>query len=541
MRFKFYSRITAVLLLVFSLFLTSVKISAAQLSFWDMFEKGNYYYANYLSLLQTNPSENMNGNYQSFLDYSALVYDSIDKCFCLPNNNYKSRDNIGSNNYVLQGITKFEFNNVPYTLISAYYKGTANKNSTILIKPDDSIFYVSISFEGIDCHFGGLCATDNYLFVTGEPNAIYRISIDDLMQYYIKAVPVGNYGNIVKEVVVPKDVLMRIQLQADVLTSFVYYDQSTKLMWIGNWTDRKSTSVAFAYSEEQINSNVNYWPYSNKVYIPLFTQSMATRKINGVNYILFSRSRSTSPYNANFVSELLIYKDFGYYLDENGDITEVVLASGIDNPYLAYILPPMSEGVYIDEDYTYIVYESNAALYAESALITNYCLATDTNKLLKIDNEISTAAQELLLESVIKESLVTDKINEEQKDDTVIQEEIEYNQIEKDTSNPLNNEISKDNDTAKDDVDFDNSNKEDDETDKTINEELSEGKEKSEAEANADKSIDEKLDDLLNGEYVSGFGTIDTSIYKKALYDELRTYILVQRMLKKVVEVINEK
>lgn len=348
------------------IFTSSLYVFAAISSnFYSYFVNGTTAYPNLKTLISNNYTDLQN-NYTTTSTSSLDLYAekvSSSYTFISPND-MKGTSN--SCSYTIQGICYNTIGSTTYTLISAY--NNAGGTSAIFATTDNTN-YTKIIVSGQSTHFGGIASSGGYTYVACT-DYIIRISDSTLSSYLSSSTSLTGNNNITRQTTVPSTGVTTIKLPSSVKASFLAYESSTDLLWIGTFSTTTSSSYMYGFNGSTADSTANnatISTYKYKMAIPTCSQGASFRD----GKVIITRSYCRTPTNDSYVSEMYCYSSYS----KSG--TTATLGSVTKK----YMLPSMAEGVYIGATYTYVVYESNSGEYYDGALRCTHILATPTTSL----------------------------------------------------------------------------------------------------------------------------------------------------------------
>jgi hypothetical protein len=340
-------------------------LAAISSTFYTYFVGGSAQYDSFKSAINTNLANlvNTTTTTSSLDSYAEKV--STTSSFKAPN------DMLGTNSscsYTIQGICYNTIGTTTYTLISAYNNSSGN---SVIFVTSDNTNYTKITVGGQTSHFGGIASSGGYTYIAATT---YIIRIPDLAlssSLNSKTSLTGN-NNIVYQASLASSDVTTIQLASSVTASFLAYETSTDLLWIGGFNTSSSSSFMFGFNGSTADSTTNnstMSTYKYKMSIPSCSQGASFRD----GKVVITRSYVRTPTNNSYVSELYCYSSYS-----TNTSTSVATLGSITKKYM---LPSMAEGVYIGATYTYIVYESNSGLYVDGKLRCTHILAATTSSL----------------------------------------------------------------------------------------------------------------------------------------------------------------
>ncbi len=283
--------------------------------------------------------------YNHYQDYANLLV--FEKSFPIPGVGRTHQDGKNYNNMVPQGITVTD----EFFLLTAYdYDQEAN--STIYVVQKDGAIRATITLPN-KAHVGGIAFDGENVWVTGSSKTIHSFKysfVIDAVNNQLESVLLESFE---------KDYSL------DVTPSFMSYYNN--MIWVGS----------FDVTENQM---MHGYLINDKSEIPSLTPQykiVVPNRVQGVAFtdegnLIISRSYSRNPTTPNYISELnfFILNWDNINPDNTIDKNEMI-------PSL--IMPPMAEGIVIDNNYLYVNFESAATVYGACPYITDRVIAFNVN------------------------------------------------------------------------------------------------------------------------------------------------------------------
>lgn len=219
-----------------------------------------------------------------------------------------------------------------YLLISSYdYCG--NKKSTITTIDNNGNVINTCKLD-IKAHVGGIAYDEehNLLWVSNVLGTVNAYDID-------KVITCEKVYPIYSDLELGKDL---INYKNEPAVSYLAYHNNK--LYVGNYTsDEQGTMKEYNI---EINDKKLEYKLNKKYTVPTYVQGVTFYETKENKYIIFSRSRGTTP-----PSLLQIFPFEGYEFKEN------------DNKAINYETPKMMEQIIIEEEKLYTLYESSAYPY----------------------------------------------------------------------------------------------------------------------------------------------------------------------------------
>ncbi|OPX41921.1 hypothetical protein CLHUN_42100 [Ruminiclostridium hungatei] len=268
-----------------------------------------------------------------------------------------------SSSYTIQGICYNTIGSTTYTLISAYNN---TGGDSAIFATTNGTSYTKINVSGQTGHFGGIASSGGYTYVACT-SYILRISDSDLSTCLSKSTGLTGNNNITSQATLSQ--ISTLKLPSTVTASFLAYETTTDLLWIGGFNE-SSSAYMYSYNGAAVDSasnNSTLSSYKHRMSIPSCSQGASFRD----GKVIITRSYVRTPTSNSYVSEMYCYSSYS----TSG--TTATLGSVTKK----YMLPSMAEGVYLGATYTYIVYESNSSEYYDGILRCTHVLAAQTSSL----------------------------------------------------------------------------------------------------------------------------------------------------------------
>lgn len=228
-----------------------------------------------------------------------------------------------------------------YVLISAYDSAKTMNSVIYVVSKEDKTFKTVLSLPNKD-HLGGIAFDGENIWVCGD-KALNVIKYSDLESY-------------VENDEQSQSITFKTSVNVGFTTSFATYYNGRVFTGTFNQTD---TDSMYGYDVVGKASETPTLTRAIKMVVPEKTQGVAFRESDGLMIVSTSYGR-------------LNYATLRFYKPSWSEVDSSTVALVHKNDAVKNLtVPPMTEGIVIDGDYTYVLFESGAAEYADGA---SYCV-----------------------------------------------------------------------------------------------------------------------------------------------------------------------
>jgi len=279
--------------------------------------------------------------YQEYEEYAnKLIYNFS---FAIPGLEKTYFDDLFSNNMTPQGLTIAN----DYFLISAY--DSEKEMNSVIYALDKNGKLVIVIILPNKAHVGGLTFDGENIWVSGLGQTIHSFKYSLLLEAIHSKVESYNLASYEKD------------YEVSLTPSFLSYYND--MVWVGRF-DVSDTEYMYGYV---IRNKAALPSLIKELYmrIPNRTQGAA---FTNDGKIILSRSYSRQPKSTNYISQLEFYNPSWEEVSVNGLVNKGEVLNIL-------ALPPMAEGIVIDNGYLYVNFESAATVYNDCPYITDRVIA----------------------------------------------------------------------------------------------------------------------------------------------------------------------